>query len=48
MMTSLIMLFFFKNCAKNGYNMFFSKINLVTARKKFFKIFLHLLKAKVI
>ena len=31
---------FLKNYAKNGLNMFFSKINLVTARKKIFKIFL--------
>ena len=38
MMTSIIMSFFLKNYAKNDWNMFFSKINLVTARKKIFKI----------
>ena len=28
---------FLKNYAKNGYNMFFSKANLVTATKKYFQ-----------
>ena len=30
---------FLKNYAKIGLNMFFSKINLMTASKKIFKIF---------
>ena len=47
MMTSLIMSTFLENCAKKGKNMFLSKINLVTARKKIFKIFFQLLKVKV-
>ena len=38
MMTSLIMSFFLKNYAKKPK--IFSKINLVTARKKIFEIFL--------
>ena len=36
-MTSLIISMFLKNYAKNGYNMFFSKANLVTATKKYFQ-----------
>ena len=47
MMASLIMSFFLKNYAKNGQNMFFSKINLVAARKTIFKIFSQLLKVKI-
>ena len=38
MMTSVIMSIFLKN-VKNGYNMFFSKINLATARKRFSRSF---------
>ena len=37
MMTSLIILILLKNYVKNDENMFFSKINLVTARKKDFQ-----------
>ena len=47
MMTSLTMsIFFEKLCEKKI--MFSSKINLVTARKKIFKIFFQLLKVKMI
>ena len=45
MMTSLIMSIFLENYAKNMF--FFSKINLVAARKKNFKIFIQLLKVKI-
>ena len=46
MMTSLIMsFFFFEKWLK--YVFFSSKINLVTARKKIFKIFFQLLKVKI-
>ena len=38
---------FLKNYAKNGWNMFFSKTNLVTARKKIFNIFFQLLNVKI-
>ena len=38
--------FFWKICAKKDENKFFSKINLVTARKKIFKIFFQLMKVK--
>ena len=38
---------FLKNYAKNDSDMFFSKINLVAARKKIFKIFFQLLKVKI-
>ena len=47
MMTSLIMPIFLKNYGRNGSNMFFFKINLVTARKKIFEIFFQLLKVKI-
>ena len=47
MMTSLIILILLKNYVKNDENMFFSKINLVTARKKIFKIFFQLFKFKI-
>ena len=46
MMTSLTMSIFLKNYAKK--KLFSSKINLVTARKKIFKIFFQLLKVKMI
>ena len=46
-MTSRIMPFFFESHAKNCENMFFSKIKLVIARKKIFKIFFQLLKVKI-
>ena len=46
-MAPLIMSFYWKTYAKNGYNMFFSKINLVAATKKMFKIFFQLLKVKI-
>ena len=47
MMTSLLRSIFLKNYAKNGKNMFFPKINLVTARKKIFKIYFEILKLKI-
>ena len=39
MMTSLIILILLKNYVKNDEKMFFSKINLVTARKRFSRSF---------
>ena len=45
-MTSLIMSIFLKSYAKNG-KIVFTKISLVTARKKTLKIFLQSLKVKI-
>ena len=47
MMTSLIMSIILKIYAKNGENMFFSKMNLMAARKKIFKTFFRLLKIQI-
>ena len=46
MMTLLIMSMLLKNFAKNGQNIVFSKINLVTVTKKIFKVFFQVLKVK--
>ena len=47
MMTSLIMSHFFKNLCEKWLEYVFSKINLVTARKKILKIFFQLVKVKI-
>ena len=47
MMTSPIIPFFWKIMRKMAKMSFFSKINIVTARKKIFKIFFQLSKVKI-